>query len=166
VATASERDQLQAALGAHYAIDRELGRGGMATVYLARDLRHERRVAIKVLRSDLGAAVGPERFTREIKLAAGLQHPHIVSVHDSGVTAAGQLWFTMPYVEGESLRTRLEREKQLPLDDALRIAREVADALSYAHQQGVIHRDIKPENILLARARHGGRFRRRSRNGR
>jgi eukaryotic-like serine/threonine-protein kinase len=151
VATASERDQLQAALGAHYTIERELGRGGMATVYLARDQRHERLVAIKVLRSDLGAAVGPERFTREIKLAAGLQHPHIVSVHDSGVTPAGQLWFTMPYVEGESLRTRLEREKQLPLDDALQIAREVADALSYAHQQGVIHRDIKPENILLSR---------------
>ena len=151
MATASERDQLQAALGAHYAIERELGHGGMATVYLARDLRHERLVAIKVLRSDLGAALGPERFTREIKLAAGLQHPHIVSVHDSGVTPAGHLWFTMPYVEGESLRTRLEREKQLPLDNALQITREVADALSYAHQQGIIHRDIKPENILLSR---------------
>ncbi len=151
MATASERDQLQAALGAHYTIEQELGRGGMATVYLARDLRHERLVAIKVLRSDPGAALGPERFTREIKLAAGLQHPHIVSVHDSGVTPAGQLWFTMPYVEGESLRTRLERDKQLPLDDALQITREVAGALSYAHQQGVIHRDIKPENILLSR---------------
>jgi len=151
VATLDERDQLQAALGAHYAIERELGCGGMATVYLARDLRHERLVALKVLRADLGAALGAERFTREIKLAAGLQHPHIVPVHDSGVTAAGQLWFTMPYVEGESLRARLEREKQLPVDDALQIAREVADALAYAHQQGIIHRDIKPENLLLSR---------------
>jgi eukaryotic-like serine/threonine-protein kinase len=151
VATLDERDQLQAALGAHYAIERELGRGGMATVYLARDLRHERLVALKVLRADLGAALGAERFTREIKLAAGLQHPHIVPVHDSGVTAAGQLWFTMPYVEGESLRARLEREKQLPVDDALQITREVADALAYAHQQGIIHRDIKPENLLLSR---------------
>ncbi len=151
MATLDERDQLQAAVGAHYAIQQELGRGGMATVYLARDIRHERLVALKVLRPDLGAALGAERFTREIKLAAGLQHPHIVSVHDSGVTSAGQLWFTMPYVEGESLRARLEREKQLPVDEALQITREIADALDYAHQQGVIHRDIKPENILLSR---------------
>ena len=151
MATLDEGEQLQAAFGAHYAIERELGRGGMATVYLARDLRHERLVALKVLRPDLGAALGPERFAREIKLAAGLQHPHIVAVHDSGVTAAGQLWFTMPYVEGESLRARLEREKQLPVDDALRITHEVADGLAYAHEQGVIHRDIKPENILLSR---------------
>ncbi len=151
MATLDERDQLQAAVGTHYAIQQELGRGGMATVYLARDLRHERLVALKVLRPDLGAALGAERFTREIKLAAGLQHPHIVSVHDSGVTPAGQLWFTMPYVEGESLRARLEREKQLPVEEALQITREIADALDYAHQQGVIHRDIKPENILLSR---------------
>ena len=151
MATLDEREQVQAAVGAHYAIERELGRGGMATVYLARDLRHERLVALKVLRPDLGAALGPERFTREVKLAAGLQHPHIVSVHDSGVTPAGQLWFTMPYVEGESLRARLEREQQLPVDEALQITREVADALDYAHQQGIIHRDIKPENILLSR---------------
>jgi hypothetical protein len=123
------RDQLQSALADRYVIERELGHGGMATVYLARDLRHDRLVALKVLRPDLGAALGPERFTREIKLVAGMQHPHAVSVYDSGATPTGQLWFTMLYVEGESLRTRLEREKQLPLDDALKITREVADAL-------------------------------------
>ncbi len=144
-------EHLQPALADRYTIERELGRGGMATVYLARDLRHDRLVALKVLRPDLGAALGPERFTREIKLAAGLQHPHIVSVYDSGATAGGQLWFTMPYVDGESLRDRLDREKQLPVDDALRITREVADALDYAHQHGIIHRDIKPENILFSR---------------
>src|SRR5438128_2143534 len=122
----------------------------MATVYLARDLKHDRRVALKVLHSELAATVGPERFQREIKLAAGLQHPHILTVLDSG-DAAGQLWYTMPFVEGESLRQRLMRERQLPLEDALRITREVADALGYAHGQGIIHRDIKPENILLSR---------------
>ncbi len=121
----------------------------MATVYLAHDVRHDRPVALKVLHADLAHALGPERFQREIRLAARLQHPHILTVHDSG-EAAGQLWFTMPFIEGESLRDRLNREKQLPLDDALRIAREAADALEYAHQHGVIHRDIKPENILLS----------------
>src|ERR687884_1569682 len=120
----------------------------MATVYLARDLRHERPVALKVLHSELAQALGPERFQREIRLAARLQHPHILSVYDSGDTA-GQLWFTMPYVEGETLRDRLTRERQLPVDDALRIAREAAQGLHYAHQHGVVHRDIKPENILL-----------------
>src|SRR2546428_6439904 len=120
----------------------------MATVYLTRDLKHDRRVAVKVLHSELAATVGPERFQREIKLAARLQHPHILPVHDSG-EAAGQLWYTMPYVEGESLRERLNLEKQLPLDDALQIARNVLAALAYAHSRGVIHRDIKPENILL-----------------
>jgi hypothetical protein len=143
------RDQLQSALADRYVIDRELGLGGMATVYLARDVRHDRLVALKVLRHDFGAALGPERFTREIKLAAGLQHPHILTVLDSGETPTGQLWFTMPYVEGESLRDRLCRESQLTLEDALRITGEVADALGYAHQHGVIHRDVKPENILL-----------------
>src|SRR5438876_387924 len=120
----------------------------MATVYLARDLKHDRRVALKVLHAELAAALGQERFHREIMLAARLQHPHILTVLDS-VEAAGQLWFTMPYVEGESLRDRLNREKQLPVEDALRIAREAALALEYAHHHGVIHRDIKPENLLL-----------------
>jgi len=130
-------------------IERELGRGGMATVYLAHDVRHDRPVALKVLHPDLAHALGPERFQREIRLAARLQHPHILTVHDSGETA-GQLWFTMPFIEGESLRDRLNREKQLPLDDALRIAREAAEALDYAHRHGVVHRDIKPENLLLS----------------
>ncbi len=129
-------------------LERELGRGGMATVYLARDLRHDRPVALKVLHPELAHALGPERFIREIRLAARLDHPHILSVHDSGETA-GRLWFTMPYVEGESLRTRLAREPQLPLADAVRITGAVADALGYAQQQGIIHRDVKPENILL-----------------
>jgi serine/threonine-protein kinase len=121
----------------------------MATVYLAHDVRHDRPVALKVLHADLAHALGPERFQREIRLAARLQHPHILTVHDSG-ESAGQLWFTMPFIEGESLRDRLSREKQLPIEDALRITREAADALDYAHQHGVIHRDIKPENILLS----------------
>src|SRR5256712_2958762 len=120
----------------------------MATVYLARDLKHDRRVALKVLHAELAAALGQERFHREIMLAARLQHPHILTVLDSG-EAAGQLWFTMPFVEGESLRDRLRRERQLPVEDALRIAREAAAALDYAHRHGVVHRDIKPENILL-----------------
>ena len=136
------------ALRDHYLLERELGRGGMATVYLARDLRHDRLVALKVLHPELAQALGPDRFIREIKLAARLQHPHILSVHDSGETA-GRLWFTMPFVEGESLRQRLMREAQLPLADTVRITNEVADALGYAQRQGIIHRDVKPENILL-----------------
>jgi len=142
-------DALRDALADRYRLERELGRGGMATVYLARDLRHDRPVALKVLHPQLARTLGTERFLREIKLAARLQHPHILTVLDSG-EAAGNLWFAMPYVEGESLRGRLEREKQLPVEDAVRIAREAADALEYAHRQGVIHRDIKPENILLS----------------
>ena len=145
------RDQLQAALGASYVLERELGRGGMATVFLALDAKHHRRVALKVLHPDLASALGPERFRREIELAAQLQHPHILSVHDSGETAGGLLWFTMPYVEGESLRERLRRERQLAVDAAVRITREVARALDYAHEHGVIHRDIKPENVLVTR---------------
>jgi serine/threonine-protein kinase len=136
------------ALRDRYALDRELGRGGMATVYLARDLKHDRLVALKVLHTEIATTLGPERFQHEIKLAARLQHPHILSVHDSG-EAAGRLWFTMPYVEGESLRDRLRRERQLPVEDALRITHEAALALDYAHRHDVIHRDVKPENILL-----------------
>jgi eukaryotic-like serine/threonine-protein kinase len=136
------------ALRDRYVLDRELGRGGMATVYLAHDVRHDRPVALKVLHSDLAQTLGPERFQREIRLAARLQHPHILTVHDSGEDA-GQLWFTMPFVEGESLRDRLRRERQLPVDAALRIATEAARALAYAHHHGVLHRDIKPENLLL-----------------
>ncbi|HWG32664.1 MAG TPA: protein kinase [Gemmatimonadaceae bacterium] len=140
--------QLRDALSGTYVIDREIGAGGMATVYLAHDVRHDRDVALKVLHPDLANALGPERFQREIKLAARLQHPHILTVLDSGEND-GQLWFTMPFVDGESLRDRLTREKQLPVADALRIAREAAQALQYAHHHGVIHRDIKPENLLL-----------------
>ncbi len=139
-------EALRDALSGVYAIDDELGRGGMATVYRARDLRHDRPVALKVLHRDTG--VGSERFLREIRTAAALSHPNILPVFDSG-SASGFLYYTMPLVEGESLRGRLQRETQLPLADALRIAREVADALGYAHAHNVIHRDIKPENILL-----------------
>src|SRR5581483_5419309 len=135
-------------LAGRYKIERELGRGGMATVYLAEDERHHRKVAIKVLHPELSAILGPERFLKEIELTASLQHPHILPLFDSG-SANGHLYYVMPYVAGESLRARLGRERQLPIADAVRIATEVADALEYAHQRGVIHRDIKPENILL-----------------
>ena len=140
---------LASALQGRYRLDRELGQGGMATVYLAEDLKHHRLVAIKVLKPELAASLGPERFLREIEIAARLDHPHILPVYDSG-EAEGLLYYVMPFVEGESLRARLVRERQLPLDDALQIARQVADALSYAHSRDVVHRDIKPENILLA----------------
>jgi serine/threonine-protein kinase len=148
------RTALEAALGDRYRLERELGRGGMATVYLAQDLRHDRPVALKVLHPELATSLGPERFQREVRLAARLQHPHILSIHDSGEVPGDALtppllWFAMPFIEGESLRDRLTRERQLPLEDALRIGREGADALEYAHRHGVIHRDIKPENILL-----------------
>src|SRR5690349_12391329 len=139
---------LRAGLRDRYALARELGRGGMATVWLAQDLRHDRPVALKLLHLHLAASLGPERFQREIRLAARLQHPHILTVLDSG-EVDGRLWFTMPYVEGESLRDRLRRERQLPLVAALRIAVEAARGLAYAHQHGVVHRDVKPENILL-----------------
>ena len=140
--------RLAAALSDRYRIERELGAGGMATVYLAHDLRHDRDVAIKTLHPDLAAALGGERFLSEIRTTARLQHPHILPLLDSG-SADGLLYYVMPYVAGETLRSRLDRERQLPLDDALLIAREVADALQSAHQLGIIHRDIKPENILL-----------------
>jgi serine/threonine protein kinase len=142
-------DSLREALADRYAVQREVGRGGMATVFLAEDLKHHRSVAIKVLHAELAAALGAERFLREIEIAARLQHPHIVPLYDSG-SAAGLLYYVMPFVEGESLRDRLTREKQLPQDDALRIATEVAGALAYAHSRGVVHRDIKPENIMLS----------------
>src|SRR2546428_8209654 len=141
-------ERLRRILETRYQIVRELGAGGMATVFLASDLKHHRHVAIKVLRPDLAAGVGPERFLREIGIAAKLQHPHIVPVYDSG-QADGLLFYVMPFVEGESLRDRLIREGPLPAGDAARITREVADALGYAHRQGIVHRDIKPANILL-----------------
>jgi serine/threonine protein kinase len=141
-------DRLTAALADRYRIDRELGAGGMATVYLAEDLKHHRKVAIKVLRPELAAVIGAERFVREIRTIAALQHPHILGLIDSG-ELHGTAYYVMPFVEGESLRDRLSREKQLPVADAVRLAREVAAALDYAHRHGVIHRDIKPENVLL-----------------
>jgi serine/threonine-protein kinase len=144
--------RISGALSTQYRLEHEIGAGGMATVYLADDLRHDRRVALKVLRPELAAVIGAERFLAEIKLTANLQHPHILPLFDSG-EADSFLYYVMPFVEGESLRERLRREKQLPVEDAVRIAREVADALDYAHRHGVIHRDIKPENILL----HDGR---------
>jgi hypothetical protein len=142
------RQTLITALSGRYDLGREIGEGGMATVYLARDIRHDRDVALKVLRPELGAVLGVERFLSEIKTTAKLQHPHILPLLDSG-NAEGLLFYVMPFVQGESLRARLERERQLPISEAVRIAREVASALDYAHRHGVIHRDIKPENILL-----------------
>jgi serine/threonine-protein kinase len=144
--------RLTAALADRYRIERELGQGGMATVYLAQDLRHDRQVALKVLKPELAAVLGAERFVVEIKTTAALQHPHILPLFDSG-TAGGFLYYVMPYIRGETLRDKLSRETQLGIEEAVRITREVADALDYAHRHGVIHRDIKPENILL----HDGR---------
>ena len=141
-------DSVRSALADRYAIERPVGRGGMATVYEARDLRHERQVAVKVLRPEIAVSLGPDRFLREIKIVARLTHPHILPLYDSG-DADGLLYFVMPYLEGESVRQRVDREQQLPLDDAVQIARDTADALDYAHRHGVVHRDIKPENILL-----------------
>ncbi len=144
--------RLATALSGRYRIERELGAGGMATVYLAADLRHDRKVAIKVLKPDLAAVLGAERFVVEIKTTAAMSHPHILPLFDSG-EADGFLFYVMPYIEGETIREKLNRETQFGVDEAVRIAREVADALDYAHRHGVIHRDIKPENILL----HDGR---------
>ncbi len=145
-------DRLEAALADRYAVQRELGSGGMATVYLAEDLKHKRKVAVKVLRPELAAVLGAERFVQEITTTANLQHPHILPLFDSG-EADGFLYYVMPYIEGETLRDKLNRETQLSIDEAVSITTAIADALDYAHRQNVIHRDIKPENILL----HDGR---------
>ncbi|MFN8583633.1 MAG: serine/threonine-protein kinase, partial [Gemmatimonadaceae bacterium] len=137
-----------AALADRYEIQRELGSGGMATVFAARDLRHQRQVAVKVLHPELGAMLGAPRFLAEIRMTAQLQHPHIMPMYDSG-EADGVLYFVMPLIEGESLRQRLAREGRLAVEEAVRLTRQVADALQFAHDRGVIHRDIKPENIML-----------------
>ena len=141
-------ERLRAALSERYAVEREIGSGGMATVYLARDLKHDREVALKVLRADLSAVIGAERFLSEVRITAKLDHPHILTLIDSG-SSDGILYYVLPYVRGETLRARLQREKQLGIDDALSITKQVASALDYAHRQGVVHRDIKPENILF-----------------
>ena len=144
--------RLNAALEGRYAIERELGEGGMASVYLAEDIKHKRKVALKILKPELAAVIGAERFLSEIRTTANLQHPHILALFDSG-SADGYLYYVMPFIDGETLEDKLDREKQLAVDEAVRIARDVADALDYAHRQGVIHRDIKPANVLL----HDGR---------
>jgi hypothetical protein len=140
--------RLATALAGRYQLEREIGRGGMATVHLALDLRHHRQVAIKVLREELAVAIGGERFLEEIRVTASLQHPHILPLFDSG-SGEGLLWYVMPFVEGETLRSRLARERRLPVDDALQLMREMSDALDYAHRRGIVHRDVKPENVLL-----------------
>ncbi len=142
-------DRLKAALSDRYAIREQIGAGGMATVYLAEDVKHHRKVAVKVLRSDLAAALGPERFLREIEVAAQLHHPHIVPLYDSG-EADGFLYYVMPYEEGQSLHEKLAKEGELPVADAVRLLRDVVDALAHAHKHGVVHRDIKPDNVMLS----------------
>ncbi len=141
--------RLQAAFGDAYVVQRELASGGMATVFLARDTKHDRLVALKVLRPEVAKTVGSQRFRHEIAVASRLEHPHILPIHDHGESAGDLLWYTMPYVEGESLRERMTRESQMPLADALRITREVASALDYAHGAGYMHRDVKPDNIMV-----------------
>jgi TolB-like protein len=143
------QQRLRDVLGDRYEVERELGRGGMATVYLARDIKHDREVAIKVLLPDLAASIGGERFEREIRLAGKLQHPHVLGMYDSGV-ADGLMYYVMPFIKGESLRDKLDREGQLPVEEAIQITLQVADALGYAHKHGIVHRDIKPENVLMS----------------
>jgi serine/threonine-protein kinase len=145
----SEIERLREAFGQSYAVEREVGQGGMATVYLAQDLKHARQVALKVLRPELATAMGGDRFPREIKIVAQLSHPHILPLHDSG-EVGGFYFYVMPFVQGESLRQRLKREGRLPLHEAVRILREVTDALAYAHEHGIVHRDIKPDNVMLS----------------
>src|SRR6476661_1839166 len=145
---ADQLARLSSALSGSYRVEREIGTGGMATVFLAQDLRHDRKVALKVLRPELAAVIGADRFLAEIKTTANLQHPHILPLHDSG-SVDGFLFYVMPFIDGESLRDRLNREQQLPVNDTVRLATEIASALDYAHRHGVVHRDIKPENILL-----------------
>ncbi|MDQ3080767.1 MAG: serine/threonine protein kinase, partial [Gemmatimonadota bacterium] len=140
--------KLNDALSGRYEILREVGAGGMATVYLARDIRHDRNVAVKVVNRELGAVLGTERFLSEIRVTANLHHPNLLPLFDSG-ESEGLLYYVMPFIEGDTLRGRLDRERQLPVDEAVRVAVGVASALDYAHRQGVIHRDLKPENILL-----------------
>ena len=149
--------RLKAAVADRYRLERELGAGGMATVYLAHDLKHDRAVALKVLRPELAAVLGAERFLAEIRISARLDHPHILTLIDSG-QSDGFLWYVLPFVRGESLRERLEREHQLPIPEALAITTQIATALDYAHRQGVIHRDVKPENIFLEEASGGLRL--------
>jgi len=146
---ASLEDRLKTALSGRYTLDHEVGAGGMATVYLATDDKHDRKVALKVLRPELAAVLGPDRFPREIKIVAQFNHPHILSLYDSG-ESQGFLYYVMPFVEGESLRQRVRREGQLPIGDAVRILREVVDALAYAHERGIVHRDIKPDNVMIS----------------
>jgi serine/threonine-protein kinase len=140
--------QLAPAIAERYAIEREIGRGGMATVYLARDVRHDRKVALKVLDPELGAVLGVDRFLAEIRVTANLQHPNLLPLFDSG-SAGGLLYYVMPFVEGESLRARLDHETQLPVEEAVAITAAIANALQYAHEHGVVHRDLKPENVLM-----------------
>ena len=150
------RERLDAALAGRYAIERELGSGGMATVYLADDLKYQRKVAVKVLRPELASVLGPDRFLREVEIAARLNHPHILALYDSG-EADGLLFYVMPYVKGESLRHKLERETQLPIDEALRITRQVASALGHAHDQGVIHGTSNRRTSCSTKARRWSR---------
>ena len=147
--TSDPVDRLNTALEGRYEIERQVGEGGMATVYLAEDLKHHRKVAIKVLHPTLAQTVGGDRFLAEIETVAALNHPHVLPLYDSG-EADGLLFYVMPYVKGESLRQRLDRERQLPVNEATRLAAEIADGLDYAHRQGVVHRDIKPGNVLLS----------------
>jgi TolB-like protein/tRNA A-37 threonylcarbamoyl transferase component Bud32 len=146
---ANQLERLSTALSGSYRIEREIGVGGMATVYLAQDLKHDRQVALKILRPELTAAMGTDRFPREIHIIAQMQHPHILPLYDSGATE-GFLYYVMPFVEGESLRARLARMGQLPINEAVRLLKEIADALSYAHARGIVHRDIKPDNVMLS----------------
>ncbi len=145
----TQLDRLKAALGSTYQIEREIGMGGMATVYLASDIKHGRQVALKVLRSELTAAMGTDRFPREIQIIAQLQHPHIVPLYDSG-EREGLLYYVMPFIDGESLRARLARTGPLSITEAVRLLHEITDALAYAHARGIVHRDIKPDNVMLS----------------